>query len=132
MGHGVLEKQSMAAARTVLVVDDDPNVLVALSALLAELSSFAVLSALGFDAAIEHLQTQPVHVLVADAILPTHSGEELAHVARAQNVNIAIVLTSADWRSELLPQPSGTVFLPKPFGLEQVLEALKEAIANVA
>jgi DNA-binding NtrC family response regulator len=121
----------MAAQRTVLVVDDDPNVLAALSALLAALSPFAVLNAPRFDAAIEHLQTQRVDVLLVDAILPMHSGEELAHVARTRNPSLAIVLMSADWRSELTPQPSGTVFLPKPFGLEQVLGALEEAITKV-
>jgi DNA-binding NtrC family response regulator len=123
----------MAVQRTVLVVDDDPNVLSALTALLDALSPFAVLGAAGFDEALEILATHAVDVLLVDAVLPLpHSGEELAEHARARTARLAVVLMSGDWRSELTAQPPDTVFLPKPFGLKQILEAIEQALQKSA
>ena len=127
-----LSRGPMATEQTLLVVDDDRNVLPALTALLEVHSSYHVLSASGFVAAVNLLEGGRVDLLVVDAVLPKpHSGKEIAHVARAVRPDTAIVLTTADWKPDLGAFPDGTVFLPKPFGVKQLLAAIAVAVANV-
>jgi FixJ family two-component response regulator len=119
--------------RTVLVVDDDVNVLEVLQALLQAHGSDRVLSASGFHAAMDLLEGGRVDILLVDAVLPKpHSGRELAHAARKIRRDTAVVLISGDGWQDMEALPQGTVFLPKPFGSRQVHEAFEIALANVA
>jgi FixJ family two-component response regulator len=64
-------------------------------------------------------------VLVTDISLPTMSGLELARHARAHWPQLDVVFASGhDWGASLM-QDASARFLRKPFGLEELANALK-------
>jgi CheY-like chemotaxis protein len=123
----------MGTGRTLLLVDDDPNVLAALAALLELVGPFHVLTAADTTAALKYMETFLIDVLLADAMLPPpQTGLELFAPAIRNNPSAAIVLMSAEFRSDLGPFPPRVVYLGKPFGKEQLVDAIDEADARAA
>ena len=78
---------------TVLLIDDDPNVLNALSRVLRR-ESYDILTACSAEQAARHLQNGPVDLIVTDEEMPGMSGTEfLAKVRKEFPDTVAIVLT---------------------------------------
>ncbi len=122
-----------ARKKTVLIVDDDALVLESMDMLLSMDDGFQCIRAQGAIGAASHLQQAPVDVVVADVILAgTVSGIDICHQAIKQHPAIATVVISADnevQHADISPQ---SVFLRKPFGGEQLLKAIHEALLRVS
>jgi CheY-like chemotaxis protein len=83
------------AAHTILVVDDDADVLRISAVIVAELG-YRVIEATGGAAALEILRgSEPVDVLLTDLAMPGVSGKELAHLAKVLRPHLKVLYTSA-------------------------------------
>lgn len=112
-------------APRLLLVDDEPYALEALSELLAA-KGFAITASASAEEAIEHLRPGAFHALLSDIDLPGASGADLAREACRIDPALKLILMSgyvprdtdldADW-----------MFLRKPLNTQVVTEMLRTA-----
>jgi DNA-binding response OmpR family regulator len=109
--------------RSVLVVDEDRDVVLALSAVL-DGAGYAVRCARDGLDALRQIREAPPDLLVSDAILPGLSGVSLARRLR-RNGRVAVILTSDLYADIDLP---GIRFLRKPVDPEAMLRLVRCAL----
>jgi FixJ family two-component response regulator len=119
--------------KTVLIVDDDDLVLESIDLHLSTTEGFQTIRVLGSAGAMSHMQNTPtIDVIVADVILSgSVSGIDLCHKAIDRYPRIAVVVITADPEVQCAQIPERGVFLRKPFGGEQLLEAIAAALGKV-
>lgn len=88
--HG---RGSHAPSRTVLFVDDEPDIL-AVRRLMFEFMGYSVFTAQSGDEALELLRLNAVDAVVVDYIMPDMDGEETARRIRKMRPHVPIVLSS--------------------------------------
>lgn len=123
----------MPTNKTILIVDDDDLVLESIDLLLSAVDDFQTIRARGSAGAISHLaHTRHVDVIVADVILSGDlSGIDVCRHAMTQCPDIAVVVITADTEVRRVDVPPRGVLLRKPFGGDQLVVAVNEAIAKV-
>jgi DNA-binding NtrC family response regulator len=112
-----------------LIVDDDPAVLETMRILLEGKDGFEVFCALGSHGA-KHLmgRFERLDVLIADVILAGEAtGVDICHEAISHYPEVALVVISADPRTDAAVLPEGSVYLRKPFGGYELLTAIDQA-----
>jgi DNA-binding NarL/FixJ family response regulator len=119
--------------KTVLIVDDDALVLESIDLHLSMTDDFQTIRVLGSAGATSHMQNAPtIDVIVADVILGgSMSGIDLCRKAIERYPAIAVVVITADTEVHCAEIPERGVFLRKPFGGEQLLEAIGVALGRV-
>jgi FixJ family two-component response regulator len=118
--------------KTVLIVDDDDLVLESIDLHLAATADFQTIRVPGSAGALSHMQNAPIiDVIVADVILAgSMSGIDICQKAIERYPAIAVVVITADPEVHCAEIPERGVFLRKPFGGEQLLEAIEVAVAR--
>lgn len=113
----------------VLVVEDDPDISRLVSYLLEE-EGYRVLTANEGERAIVLAQEHEPDLMILDALLPTLSGEEVANRLRdaPRRLPILVLSASADLAG-LADRLDAVGYLRKPFDLDQLARAVKEALA---
>jgi two-component system cell cycle sensor histidine kinase/response regulator CckA len=131
--------RALKPAETILVVDDDPEVL-ALAVDILQRTGYTVLATGDPRHALRLVRTraEPLHLLLTDVVMPLMNGLELAAEVRAIRPGIKILLMSAyriteieDYQTRLAP---GEPFLDKPFtipGLERAVRAALDYPAQI-
>jgi CheY-like chemotaxis protein len=117
---------------TVLVVDDDPQVLHLVEKMLgARRAKVNVLVAPRPSKALQICAQQAVNLLITDVTMPEMDGVKLAERVLRLQPDVQILLISGDYK-ELPPGiKSGHVrFLKKPFFPSQVVEQLQELLPD--
>jgi adenylate cyclase len=120
----------MAAADTVLVVDDEPRVLDSLEALLA--MEYRVLRAERPDAALAILAAEPVAVVVSDQRMPGMAGTEL--LARSREVapdTVRVLLTAFTDADALMASINAAHiyrFLLKPWDPKELVHTVSRGV----
>src|SRR4051794_34028033 len=108
---------------TVLVIEDNPDILEALR-LLLELEGFAVVTAGECFSGMDCLESSPPDVIVTDIGLPTMTGLEFIRYVRAKThlQNIPIVAMSGYEQGHLVAAVTAgaNAALSKPEGLEEL------------
>ncbi|OOG41572.1 response regulator [Rhodanobacter sp. C05] len=119
----------MDKKKTVLIVDDDALVLESIDLHLSATGDFRTIRAQGSTGATSHLlNAQRIDVIVADVVLAgSMTGIDISQKAIEQYPAIAVVVITADPEVHCADIPQRGVFLRKPFGGEQLLEAIGEA-----
>jgi DNA-binding NtrC family response regulator len=118
--------------KTVLIVDDDALVLEAIDLLVSQVGGFRSIRSLGVDSARSDLEQARIDVLVADVILAgSTTGIELCERAIERHPGIAIVVITADSEVQRCDIPRRGIFLRKPFGKQQLFEAIDAALKKV-
>ena len=114
----------------VLLVEDNPHVLVFAEHLLAELQ-YKVVTAKSGAEALEALENHDVDLLLTDVVMPGMSGVELAQKVRERDPMMPVVLASG--YSEEILQGSGAEFemLRKPFDSTSVMSAITAAVRQI-
>ena len=118
-------------AGTILVVDDDPDVLAMVAAFLSS-AGFAVLRASSGQHALDRLaEAAPIAALVTDYAMPGLNGVELIARARATHPHLPAVLISGFVELSEAPlwEPA-TLMLQKPFKRDDLTAALVSVLAN--
>ena len=127
------ESPETAKAETLLVVEDDPEVLEIVLAMLRGLG-YSVLIARDGPGALDMLRgPEHIDLLFSDVVMPGGiNGAELARRARALRPDLPVLLTSA-YTARALSEEHGIVdefpLLPKPYRVTELARALRGALA---
>lgn len=115
----------------ILVVDDDPDILEALSEIL-EAEGFEIRRARNGKEALERLEPDPPQLILLDLMMPVMDGWEFAQRMRQKPPavsNIPLIVLSADRNVGPKAQDIGAVgHLAKPFELNDLLEMVRRAL----
>ncbi len=114
----------------VLIVEDEPIVRMCAVDIVQD-SGFEVLEAESGDEAVRILESLPnIRIVFTDIDLPgSMNGLKLAAAIRERWPSIDIILTSG-YRAVAAGNLKGrSVFIPKPYALERVVEALRDLTA---
>lgn len=114
----------------VLLVDDDPLILMGASMMLEDLG-VSVFEAEGGEAALKLLADRPeISAIVTDHAMPDMTGVDLARAVRARRPDVGIVLASgySDVNLDGLGGDGRVTQLPKPYVQEELAAALTRVI----
>lgn len=117
-------------ALRVLVVEDDGIIRMNTCDILGDLGHEVREAETGPEA-LDILQTERIDVLLADLGLTGMSGEDLARQVRASHPQIAIVFATGHDRAPDLADPATVTLLKKPFGPEDVREAIAKVVPGL-
>jgi two-component system KDP operon response regulator KdpE len=111
---------------TVLVVDDEPQILRALETTLRG-AGYAVVTAASGEAALTHAAVRPPDAVVLDLVLPGKSGTEVCRELREwTQVPILVLSAVGDEREKVAALDAGADdYVTKPFGIDELLARLR-------
>ncbi|WP_241665247.1 response regulator [Teichococcus oryzae] len=115
------------AGKRVLLVEDDPLILMDSEDLLAALG-FHVISARDGRSALREMERHQVDLLFTDIGLPGMSGVVLAQEARQRVPDLRVVFASGYGAAEAARAVPGSVFLTKPYRAATVEAAMRRAL----
>lgn len=125
-----LQRKADAPERTLLLVDDEVNISIALKRLLRR-DGYCILTATSGMEGLELLATHPVEVVVSDQRMPGMSGAEfLRRVKKLYPDTIRMMLSGyTDLKSVTDAINEGSIykFMTKPWEDEQIRELVREA-----
>ena len=114
--------------RTVLIVDDDPQILRLVEKMLRA-RSVKILLAPKPSEALAICQSETVDLLISDLSMPEMDGTRLAERVLKLHPEAAVLLISGHFKDPPAAAKSGHMrFLRKPFFPSQLLEFLKELL----
>ena len=114
--------------RTVLIVDDDPQILRLVERMLRP-KSVNVLSAPRPSEALTICQNQHVDLIISDMAMPEMDGHKLVERVLKLQPDAAVLLISGYFKEPPAAAKAGQVkFLKKPFFPSQLLEHLRELL----
>ncbi|MBV8972767.1 MAG: response regulator [Sphingomonadaceae bacterium] len=119
-----------ALGGTVLLVEDERSVRMIVERVLRR-AGLDVLSASDGTAALELLAESRVDLLVSDVVMPGIDGVELLERSRERRPGLPVVLMSgyAEPPQRRALDGTGAVFLAKPFAADDLLAAVRSALA---
>jgi DNA-binding NtrC family response regulator len=121
------------ALRTVLVVDDDAKVPAIVQKVLTR-HGFQVLIADSPSEAFAIVTRSRVHLIISDVHMPGLPGPELLAFLRKRGIDAPVLFMSGDLRvatAERSLAVPGASFLPKPFGVAELLGAVTTILGSV-
>lgn len=127
--------RATSAARSILLIDDEPAVRLVTGKMLSELGHQVVTADSG-RRGLELLKQHPdaIDLVVLDLTMPEQSGEQTLDLLRGVRSTIPVVITSgfqAEDASTLLQMPNVVGFLDKPHTMTS-LEMLLASVARPA
>ncbi len=117
---------------SILVVDDEPVARQSLTDIL-KLEGYTVVSAPNGQAAVEHIRTHPVDLLIVDLKMPGMDGIEVAQVVNQISPETEIILLTAYGSTETAIQALRLRihdYLLKPASPGQILSSVKKGLSN--
>ena len=114
---------------TVLVVDDEPQILRALETTLRG-AGYAVATAASGEAALAQAAVRPPDAVVLDLVLPGKSGTEVCRELRGwSHVPILVLSAVGDEREKVAALDAGADdYVTKPFGIDELLARLRAVL----
>lgn len=125
---------SLPTKQTILVVEDKEPVRSVLLEILIDLG-YAVLEASDGQHALELARSHegPIHLLLADIVMPGMQGDEVARRLRAFRPEAKVLFMSGYTKkavADSLVAESGAAFIPKPFSLPELTEKLRAVLGE--
>ena len=117
--------------RTVLIVDDDPQILKLVEKMLRP-QVFRILVAPRPSQALEICGREPVHLLISDIAMPEMDGTKLMAKVLELQPEASVLLISGHYREEPKAAENPRVkFLKKPFFPSDLLAALRDFLPEI-
>ena len=116
---------------TILLVEDEAMVRAVAERALTR-QGYEVLTATNGEEALQLLEETPnVDLLISDVVMPTMDGPTLVRAARGLFPSLPVLFMSGYAEEQLRKSIDldRVAFLPKPFSVQQLAEAAKEALA---
>jgi CheY-like chemotaxis protein len=121
-----------AAPRTVLIVDDDPNILRLIEKMLKP-KGVNVIVAPRPSEALQICERQPIDLLISDVAMPEMDGTKLADRVLKLQPTASVLLISGHYKDNEGPNRHARMrFLSKPFFPSQLLAHLRELLPDEA
>ena len=123
------------AGKTILVVDDDPDILTAITTSLADTGASIETAADG-NTAVSMVETTTPDLVILDVMLPQKSGflvlERLRQkTPRGQGPRVIMITGNEGKRHRQYAEALGVdEYLTKPFRMERLVEAAHKLLAN--
>ncbi|MGD9047839.1 MAG: PAS domain S-box protein, partial [Anaerolineae bacterium] len=119
---------------TVLVVEDDAGVRHMATRVLVSYGYHVLEAESGPEALqISEQYEKPIHLLLADVVMPQMNGRELVNRLHGQRPGIPVLYISG-WADTAILQlgilPPNTAFLPKPFSVEEMILKVRALMAT--
>ena len=121
---------STSTLETILVVDDNPDVLATVAAILRD-AQFCVLTAVSGPAALILAQERSgaIDLLLSDVEMPAMSGPQLGQILKKLRPEMRVMLMSGGGiNGELLVLNYGWAFIEKPFLVLKLVQMIKEVL----
>jgi two-component system, OmpR family, KDP operon response regulator KdpE len=114
---------------SILVVDDEPQILRALQTTLRG-AGYDVATAATGEEALAAAATRPPEAVILDLVLPDHSGTDICReLRRWTRVPIIILSAVGDEREKVAALDAGADdYVTKPFGVDELLARLRAAL----
>ena len=117
---------------TILVVDDDPGICLAISDYL-EMSGYSVITAADGQQALEMVELYRPHLMLTDIVMPRMNGYQLVRSVRhhpSLRLLPVIFLTERNKTEERIQgyQSGADLYLPKPFELQELGAAIRNLL----
>lgn len=119
----------MDTRKKILVVEDDPAVVITVTAAL-EAEGYAVADAHSAEQAMERLDGEDFPVVLTDIYMERKTGLDVLHRARALNPNCSVIIMTGKGSLEtVIESTRGGAFeyLSKPFSIDRLLEIVRSA-----
>lgn len=119
---------------TILIVDDEPHTLDALSIILRREGHTALTATSGKDA-LEHFEAQDVDIILSDVKMPAMDGLSLLRQVKVRSSDVVVLMMSGhqDVTSAVEAMKDGAFdYLVKPFGKEDVIRTVQKALSHQA
>lgn len=121
-------------ANKILVVDDEPNIVLSLEFLMKQ-AGFQVRTASDGEAALAAIAAEPPDLLLLDVMMPRKNGYEVCQAIRANPdwQKIRIIMLTAKGRE--VEREKGLAlgaddYITKPFSTQEVVERVRELLAE--
>lgn len=124
-----LETAGLRGNETVLLADDEPNLLKIISKML-ERYGYAVLTAADGAEALQVFEAKrnEIQVVIIDMIMPRMNGREVIARIRQQKPDLPIILTSG--YTDVVFDDPDIHFMPKPIHFKKLTETLRAALGR--
>ena len=133
-GEAMASGDRSVAGRTVLLVEDENGIRLALLRALSREGYDAIGAANGAEAMCLLAERADIDLIVTDLTMPQMTGEQLAQRVEVERPGLPVVLMSG-YSPTLLESASGVRgghhFLQKPFAIELFLRTVADALAGV-
>ncbi|MDS4032196.1 MAG: response regulator [Candidatus Contendobacter sp.] len=121
-------------ANKILVVDDEPNIVLSLEFLMKQ-AGFQVRTASDGEVALTAIAADPPDLMLLDVMMPRKNGYEVCQAVRANPdwKNIRIIMLTAKGRE--VEREKGLAlgaddYITKPFSTQEVVERVRELLAG--
>lgn len=118
-------------AATIVIVDDEPDLLELLKLILSEKTNHKVFTTTDPHQAIEWCKTYKADVLVSDLRMPTIEGIELLKIIKQFDPNLPLIIITAYGTVESAVEAmrhKAFDYIKKPFRKEQILMTIEKAL----
>jgi DNA-binding response OmpR family regulator len=119
-------------ARSVLVVDDEPNIVLSLEFLMRQ-AGYAVRVARDGEAALKAVEDDPPELILLDVMMPKRDGFDVCQTVRANPAwkGVRILLLTAKGRD--IEREKGMAlgaddYITKPFSTREVVQRVKQLL----
>jgi two-component system, OmpR family, alkaline phosphatase synthesis response regulator PhoP len=119
-------------ARSVLLVDDEPNIVLSLEFLMRQ-AGYAVRVARDGEAALKAIESEPPELVLLDVMMPKRDGFDVCQTIRANPAwkGMRIVLLTAKGRD--IEREKGMAlgaddYITKPFSTREVVQKVKQML----
>jgi len=120
---------------TILLVEDEAMVRAVAERALAR-QGYKILTATNGEEGLEIIENseEPIDLVISDVVMPTMDGPTMARAAREKQPNLPIIFMSGYAEEQLRKSIDldNIGFLPKPFSVQQIGQAAREALADHA
>lgn len=121
-------------ANKILVVDDEPNIVLSLEFLMKQ-AGFQVRTASDGEAALAAIAAEPPDLMLLDVMMPRKNGYEVCQAVRANPEwkGIRIIMLTAKGRE--VEREKGMAlgaddYITKPFSTQEVVDRVRELLAE--
>jgi len=121
-------------ANKILVVDDEPNIVLSLEFLMKQ-AGFQVRTASDGEAALTAIAAEPPDLILLDVMMPRKNGYEVCQAIRANPswAGVRIIMLTAKGRE--VEREKGLAlgaddYITKPFSTQEVVERVRELLAE--
>ena len=125
----------LQAARSILVVDDEPMALILLNQILSQAGHNVVTAQSGFEA-LDYFRKEPGRfaLILLDLAMPLMDGEETFNRLRATDPNVVVLLNTGFIENRRLDRmiANGLAgFLRRPYRAEEVITQIESVLENI-